>query len=133
VAFSLTPDANDNTPRLVTAASILQQQQDFSIHRKEVNPDVGQVLLLLQCFLDADQCQVALQEIKVDSNSVDDMGNVLRKILLSFSTATNEPDLYTAQSINELFELNPPLGGGYGSAVGEWLEPDLLRISVCNS
>lgn len=130
VAFSLTPDANDITPRLVTAASLMQQQQDFVIRRKEVDSDVESRVASLQCFLDAEHCKIALQEIKVDSNFVDDEGKTIRKILISFSAATNEPELYTAHSINDLFEFNPPLGGKYGPAVGEWLEADLLRISV---
>lgn len=130
VAFSLTPDAKDTTPRLVTAASIIQQQQDFSIHKEEVDSGEGSDVASLKCFLDPQHCTIALQEIKIDTNFVDNEGNIVRKILITFSAATNEPELYTAHSINEMFEMNPPLGGEYGAAVGEWLEPDLLRISV---
>jgi hypothetical protein len=128
VAFSLTPDVKDNTPRLVTAASIMQQQQDFIVSRKELESDSGHVSL--QCLLDTQHCQLALHEIKVDSNTVDENGEVIRKILISFSDATNTPELYTAQSISDVLELSPPLGGEYGAAVGEWVQSDLLRISV---
>ena len=96
VAFSLVSSKNDNNPRLVTAASIMQQQQDFMISRQEVVPADGNASL--ECFLDAEHCQLTLGDIKVDSTSVDDEGSIQRKLLIYFSVATNQPELYTAQA-----------------------------------
>jgi hypothetical protein len=129
IGFSLSADKSDKSPRLVTAAPITHQQQDFSIHRKELISDSGQASL--HCLLNEDHCQLSVEEIRVDSNSVDEDGNTVRKILLSFSVATNEPNLSTALKINDLLEFSPQLGGGgYGAAMGEWIEAHMLSISV---
>jgi hypothetical protein len=106
----------------------MQQQQDFMISRQEVVSADGNASL--ECFLDAEHCQLTLGDIKVDGTSVDDEGSIQRKLLIYFSVATNQPELYTAQAINEVLELSPELGGEYGPSVGEWLEPGLLRVSV---
>jgi hypothetical protein len=73
---------------------------------------------------------VTIGDIIVDSNTVDASGSITRKVVISFSVATSEPVLHTAESISEVLELTPPLGGKYGAAVGEWLQADKLRISV---
>lgn len=127
IAFILESDPLDNTPRVVSAAS-LNQQHDFSITRKGAGGGVAPSRL--ECLLDSEHCHLSLREVQVDSNSVNEEGNVVRKVIISLSAATNEPDLYTVQSINELFEFSPELGGLYGPAVGKWLQPDLLSISV---
>ena len=126
IAFSLTGETSEESPLLVTSSSIMQQQEHVNKH--QVNTPYQSPL---QCLLDKEHCQVTLDTVKVDSNSVNGQGDVVRKLVLSFSTATTEPELYTAQSLNDIFEFHPPLGGEeYGPAVGEWIDPNVLRISV---
>lgn len=121
VAFRMTADDRDTAPGLVTAAPLLRSFATLS----SVRP-------VLRCLLDSEHCALEILEVKVDSSrasttDTDRDRDDTRTIEVTFSAATTQPAVLTAEELTAVLLFSPPLRG---PVAGEWLAEDVLRISV---